>query len=80
MVVTWEEAIAESRAEGKSQGRAEGEVVAKQEDSLLVVNHRFPTLPIGFGDRIRAISDLDRLNDLFEQLLKTESIDDLDLE
>ena len=72
MVVTWEEALAESRAEG--------EAIAKQEDILAVARHRFAELPSGFDGTVRAISDLDHLNDLFEQLLKANAIDDLDLE
>ncbi len=88
MVVTWEEALAESRAEGEShgrvegraEGRAEGEARAKQEDLLLVARHRLTSMPADFEDKIRGISDLERLNDLLERLIKTESIDDLDLQ
>ena len=80
MVVTWEEALAEREAEGESRGRAEGEAIAKQDDILFVARHQFHDLPSGFEDTIRAISDLDRLNGLFEQVLKTESLEDVGLE
>ncbi len=76
MVVTWEEALAEREAEGRIEGQAR----AKQEDLLLVARHRFASLPPDFEEKLRGISDLDRLNDLLESLLKSESADDLDLE
>ncbi len=79
MVVTWEEALAEREAAGENRGRAEGEAIAKQDDILLVAKHQFHDLPSGFENTIRAVSDLGRLNDLFEQVLKTESLEDVDL-
>ncbi len=68
MVVTWEEALTEREAR------------AKQEDLLLVARHRFVPMPAELEDKIRTISDPDRLNDLLVQLLESDSVDDLDLE
>ncbi len=69
MVVTWEEALAESRAEG--------EVKATQENILLIGRHRFSAVPSGFEAKIRSIDDLDRLRRTLDQMLDVDSIDEV---
>ncbi len=69
MVVTWEEALAESRAEG--------EVKATQENILLFARHRFPALPADFEAKLRSIEDLERLDQIVNQILEVDSIDEV---
>ena len=84
MVVTWEEALAESRAEGKSQGRAEGrslgQVEAAQEADLRAAERRFGALPQAFKDKISQTEDLDRRYQILDQILEAKSISEIDLD
>ncbi len=75
MVVTWEEALAESRAEGETRGRAR----AAQDADLRVAERRFGPLPQAFEERIHAIRDLDRLYRILDRILEASSIDEIDL-
>ena len=71
MVVTWEEALAESRAEGELQ--------AAQGADLRAAERRFGPVPQAFEEKIRATQDLDRLYRILDQILEAESIDEIDL-
>ncbi len=72
MVITWEDALAESRVEGKVE-EARGA-------ALLVLRHRFGSIPPTVETRLAAIDDLERLHEIMEQSLKVPSIEDLDLD
>ena len=76
MVVTWEEALAESRAEGEAIGRAK----AAQDADLRAAERRFGSLPTAFEDRIRATQDPERLYQILDQILEAESIEGIDLD
>jgi hypothetical protein len=62
MVVTWEEALAESKAEGL----AEGENRAARKAILLLARACHREVPPSFAERVRAIDDLDRLYRILE--------------
>jgi hypothetical protein len=80
MVVTWEEALAEREAIGEARGEAIGEARATQQAILQVARKRHAaSLQNGFEQKIRSIHDLDRLNQILEQILDAGSLDDLDL-
>ncbi len=83
MVVTWDEALAESKAEGlaegKAKGLAEGRVQAMQE-SILRLSQRLPgVLSSGFDDAVRSIEDLERLHSIFDRVLDANSAAEVDL-
>ena len=87
MAVTWEEALAESRAEGEAEGRARGiaegraevQIAAIQDAILLLADRFWNEVPDEFAEKIRPIHDLDRLHDLLEQILRGRSAAELDL-
>ncbi len=72
MVVTWEEALAESRAEGGTR--------AAQDADLRVAKRRFGPLPKAFEARIRETHDLDRLYRILDRILEASSIDEVDFD
>ncbi len=82
MIVTWEEALAErearGRAKGQAEARAEDMARVKQDDLLLVARYYLASVPAGFEEKVRAISDLDCLNDLLVRLLKTNDVGGLE--
>lgn len=79
MVVTWEEALAESRAEGRQEGQLEGRVVATQDAILRLVTRRNGSLPAGCEEKLRAIEDLGRLDEILDQVARGKPIEEIDL-
>ena len=80
MVVTWEEALAESRTEGEISGRSLGQLEAAQDADLRVAERRFGPLPQAFEERIRETQDLDRLYRILDRILEASSIDEIDFD
>ncbi len=80
MVITWDDAISASRAEGEARGKARGKVEEALEAVLLVLRHRFGSVPTTVEARLAAIDDLTRLHQMLEQALAVESIEVLDLD
>jgi hypothetical protein len=72
MVVTWEEAIADSEARGQLK--------AAQEASVRAARHRFSSLPPELEARIRAIEDIDRLYGILDQILEAGSPDEIEFD
>ncbi len=95
MLLTWDEALAESKAqgmalgktegmalgktEGEAMGRAEGEIKQAREAVLLVVRHRWGSVPNDFAAKLESIIELARLHEIMEQVLDVQSLDEIDL-
>ncbi len=95
MAITWQEALAESKAtgwaegkaqgwmegrqEGEAKGRLEGEVYAAHLAVLIAARGRFGTVPAVFESQVRAIKDLDRLFQILERIAKARSLGEIDL-
>ncbi|MCP4656914.1 MAG: hypothetical protein GY856_16000 [bacterium] len=96
MLLTWDEALAESKAqgmalgktegmalgrvEGEARGEARGEVNQAREAVLLVARHRWGSLPNDFAAKLESINELDRLHEIMEQALEVQSLDEVDLD
>lgn len=88
MVVTWEEALAESRAEGlaegRTEGKAEGEALGQLEAArkaiLVLASRCHREIPPGFEETIRVMDDIDRLYRILERIVDAPSIAELDLD
>jgi hypothetical protein len=80
MVVTWEEALEESRAKGEDRGKALGRLEAARKAILLLASECHREVPPSFEEKVRAIDDLDRLYRILERIVKAPSIAELDLD
>jgi hypothetical protein len=76
MVITWEDALAASKAEGK----AEGLVEARRDDILRILRQRFHSAPALVCQKLETIQSLERLQRILDQALAVSSVDDLVLE
>ncbi len=75
MVITWEDALAESRAEGEARGR---QVI--RDTIVRLAQHKSGPVPPSFRERLETIDDLDRLDGVLDQVLNARSLDDVDLD
>ncbi|MCP4660746.1 MAG: hypothetical protein GY856_35540, partial [bacterium] len=80
MVLTWQEALAESDTQGEARGRTRGRVEEAREAVVLVVRSKWGSPPNGFVARLEAIDDLDRLHEIMEQALNVHSLDEIELD
>ena len=84
MVITLEDAMAEREARGEAQGEARGLARGKVEEAreavLLVLRHRFGSIPPTVEARLETIDGLDRLHGIMERSLEIRSIENLDLD
>ena len=88
MVITWEDALASSRAEGKTEGktegkaegRAEGFIEATRSHIVRVLERRLKTVPAFVGEKLDAIRSLKRLEEILDQAVVVSSVDELVLE
>ena len=71
--VLWEE----GRAEGKAEGKAEGESKGKRETLLRQLRRKFGALPPEVEQRIQALTDIPRLDDLLDRILTAGSIEEM---
>ncbi|MEM7584133.1 MAG: hypothetical protein AAF560_12170 [Acidobacteriota bacterium] len=69
MVVTWDEALAESKEIGQ--------VEAAQQADLRVAERRFGKLPRSFEEKIRRTQDLDRLYLILDRIVEADSIEEV---
>ncbi len=76
MVLTWQEALAESDTQGRTRGRIE----EAREAVVLVVRNKWGSPPNDFLARLEAIDDLDRLHEIMEQALNVHSLDEINLD
>jgi len=79
MAVTWQEALAESKATGWMEGKQEGSLHAAHQAVLIAARGRFGSIPATFERRVRSIEDVDRLFRILEQIAKAQSLDEIDL-
>jgi hypothetical protein len=70
--VTWEEALAESRAEGRIEGL--------QNATIVSARRRFGDVPSALEESIRTIHDPDRLYQALDRVLEADSVDEIDLD
>jgi hypothetical protein len=76
MVITWEDAIAESEARGEALGRLR----AMRDDILRVLHRRLKSVPTSVREKLDAVEDSERLEEIFDQALTVNSVDELHLE
>ncbi len=87
MVITWEDALADryakgktaGKTEGKTEGRTEGKLEATRDAIALLAQHRHSQLPDGFEEKLAAIASLPRLYQILEQVSDGVSLAELDL-
>lgn len=92
MVLTWEEAMAESeakglemglargRVEGRAEGEVEGKIAATRQAIVLLLKRRWASVPNEFVARLDTIDDLTHLYEILEQAMDARSVADLDLD
>ena len=75
MVVTWEQALKASRAEGRIEGKAE----ATRTAIIRLARHCLHDVAPDFEEKLRAIEDLDRLYEILERVPDVSSTEELGL-
>ena len=65
--------------EGRVEGRAEGQLEARRDDLVALLDKRFGSLPQELRQRIQALSDEARLKAALQQVLDIHSLDELQL-
>ena len=63
--------------EGKDEGRVEGRVEEAQNNLLVAIEGKFGFVPSAIAERIRLITDIDRIRAAIRQLFKVASPDEL---
>jgi len=76
MVITWEQALAASRAEGRSEGKAE----AARTAIMRLAKRCLRDVASDFEEKLRAIEDLDRLYEILERVPEVSSTEELGLD
>jgi hypothetical protein len=82
MVITWEDALEERKTIDEARGEARGEakaLKALRRAIMMVAKHRPGSLSPNFEDKLTAINDLGRLDEILDQVEEAESIQDVDL-
>jgi hypothetical protein len=75
MVITWEETLAASKAEGVAEG-----LVAMRNSIVRVLSRRFGSVPAYLRQKLDAIRSVERLEEIHDQALTVNSVDELVLE
>ena len=74
-----ERLLEEGREEGRQQGRSEGLVHGKQETLLRLSTKKFGALPEQLVTRVQAMTSNEALDALLDQVLVSDSLDEMDL-
>ena len=75
-VLEWmAEGEAKGLKDGEAKGRKDGEARGKRDSLLLLLQKRFGAIDKGLSDVIRAMADLERLNDWFTLAIEAESLE-----
>lgn len=74
-----EQGIEQGKAEGIMEGKAEGIVEGKREAVLRFLQFRFQNVPETLTERIASIESLSDLDTLFEQAMRAQSLDDIQI-
>lgn len=80
MVITWEDALAASKTEGKAEGKTEGKAEAARSHILRILQRRLSSVPPSVEDKLRAIDRVERLEEILDQAIVVRSVDELVLE
>ena len=75
MVITWEETLAASKAEGEAKG-----LVAMRNSIMRVLERRLGSLPALVRQKLDGIGSLERLEEILDQALTVSSVDELVLQ
>ncbi len=76
MVITWEDALAASKDEGKAEGKAE----AARSHIVRILRRRLSSVPSFVEARLGAIDSVERLEKILDQAIVVSSADELVLE
>ena len=79
MVITWEETLAASKAEGEAKGEAKGEA-AMRRSIQRVLQRRLQSVPAFVRERLDAIHNVERLEEILDQALTVNSVNELVLD
>ncbi len=71
--------VEQGKAEGIMEGKAEGIVEGKREAVLRFLQFRFQDIPEMLTERIASIESLSDLDTLFEQAMRAQSLDDIQI-
>ena len=63
---------------GKAQGFEQGEIRAKQDALLKLIRFQFDSVPESITNQITQIQSHSRLDSLFERVLTTQTLDEID--
>ncbi len=81
MIQTFSEALADSKTEGKTEGKAEGKaegmLQATRDAIVLLARSIHKVLPAGFEEKLSSIANLDRLQQILEQIPKVRSLEEI---
>ncbi len=66
------------KTEGTEQRKAEALSAAKQDAVLKLLEFRFDDVPVSVTDQVRTIHDHTRLDNLYEDVWNTDSLDKID--
>ncbi len=80
MVITWEDALAASKNEGKTEGKAEGKAEAARSYIVRVLQQRLSSVPSFIRAKLDAIDSVERLEGILDQAIVVNSADELVLE
>ena len=72
MVITWEDALADREAKGEAK--------ATRSHILRILQRRLESVPAYVREKVEAIQNLERLEEILDQALVARSIDELVLE
>jgi hypothetical protein len=76
MVITWEDALAHARGEG----RDEGKIAAARSHIARILKLRLQDVPAFISERLDAIDDVERLEAILDQAAVVNSVDELALD
>ncbi|MEE8523365.1 MAG: hypothetical protein V3T72_05495, partial [Thermoanaerobaculia bacterium] len=76
MVITWEDALAASKTEGKAEGKAE----AARSHILRILRRRLSSVPSFVEAKLGAIDSVERLEEILDQAIVVSSTEELVLE
>ncbi len=76
MVITWEDALAASKGEGKAEGKAE----AARSHIVRILQRRLSSVPSFVAAKLGAIDSVERLEEILDQAIVVSSADELVLE
>ena len=80
MVITWEDALADREAKGEAKGEVKGKTEAARDHILRILQRRLESVPAFVREKLDAIQNLERLEEILDQAIVVRSVDELVLE